>query len=175
MPKPTMKLLLTRDAVADSGTVLDHAGVYLLLWATPITGSSCEANAPELELVPICAKEAAVSMRIDIEDNILGSATTSLTRAALGLMLRERLMLQILPADSETGFRLLSEERLTSWILANTVLGYAQAEGLSSKDLYEAFASGDVNVDGSSLDEGALAEGLSRIQEVELCSRRIRT
>lgn len=162
MAKPTMTLITTSDAFTDDGPALRRPGVYLLLWAAPASEAEINgATAPEVELVPICARDADVSMHADLREHILGTATGSLTRAALGLMLQERLTLEIMPADKATGITVEPEQRLSAWLLANTVIGYSQAGTMSSADLHEAFASGDMNIDGCSLDEVALLAGLN--------------
>ncbi|RYE66334.1 MAG: hypothetical protein EOO81_11625 [Oxalobacteraceae bacterium] len=154
---------MTKDVSADPGSALDVPGVYLLLWAdmSRRSAESFVASDPELEFVPICVGDDDVSMSADIHRSILGTADLSLTRAAMGLMLQDRLGLVIAPAETRTGVQIMPEERLTAWLLSRTVIGYAPLAGFSAAGLHQAFSSGDVEIDGSAIDEIALSTALS--------------
>lgn len=147
MPSPTIALQLTRAIGDDPAKALDGPGVYALFWA-------CPSDSSAFELVPICTGVADTTIRVHIALNVLGSAETSLIRAALGLMLRDRLGLILSSAATATGLHLVPEQRLTDWLSANTVIGYAALDNAVDADgLVRSFETGEITIVGISPEE----------------------
>jgi len=133
MPQPDLLLQMTCDVAADISLLPDAAGVYVFFWARPLIPlcdycAEAETISPEIELVPLYTGASADSLRMRIKRHVLGDTRGSTLRASLGLLLQAHLNLTIIPIPTKAYFCFEPEQRLTDWIVSNTVIGHFETD-----------------------------------------------
>lgn len=154
MREPTLLLQMTSEIAADLTRVPDTSGVYALFWiqpdATPL-GTDCgqAGDIEAIELMPLYIGASKDSLRVRIKRHIMGDTRGSTLRASLGMILAERLDLQIVQIPTKRYFCIEPEQRLSDWIVLNTIVGYFETnDPFELEKAMLAVSAGKLNISG---------------------------